>query len=244
MAARYDYDIDHLDVVTAFLSGDLEEEIYLEQPEGFVDKNHPRKMYRLKKTLYGLKQGAHVWNRKLYQTLIELNFECSKMDQNLYMKRGKNRSVLFLASYDDDLLLFSSDHEAKQSIVKELEQRFKMKNFGAVSRVLGINMRKDRQARRITLDQKNYLEEILRRFKMENYNPVKTSLDVNQALIKEISSKNAIKKEEMRRVQYREVLGCLMYAYQGFRPDLECVITLLGSYAERAHWSVLKRTMP
>lgn len=205
MAARYDYDIDNLDVVTAFFNGNLKEDIYLKQPEGFVDKNHRRKVCKLKKALYGLKQRAHAWNRKLHHTLVK--FECSKTNPSLYLQKNKNESVLFLAVYVDDLLLFSNDHRMKRSIIEELERRFKMRNFGAMSKILGINVHRDRQAKEITLNQKNYLEDVLRRFNIENCNPVKTSLDIHQVLTKEMSPKSTVEKEEMRDIPYREAWG-------------------------------------
>lgn len=97
-----------------------------------------------------------MWNQKLHQTLIELNFEYSKMDPSLYIKREQNGSVLFLAVYVNDLLLFSDNRNAKEAIIKELQRRYKMRNLEAVRRVLSINVQRDRQLKIITLDQKLY----------------------------------------------------------------------------------------
>lgn len=85
---------------------------------------------------------------------------------------------------------------------------------------------------------------------MKDCYPVKTPLDINQMLTKEMEPKNAekknVKKEEMRDIPYREAVGCLMYAYEGTRPDLGCAVTTLGSYAQnsgKTHWSAMKRTL-
>lgn len=121
-----------------------------------------------------------------------------------------------------------------------------MRNLGPVSKILGINIHRNRQTKEIFLDQTEYIENILHRFNLENCNPVKTLLDVNQTLIKDMSPKTAAEKKEMEGVPYREALGSLMYAYQGTRPDLGSAVTILSSFAEnpgKAHWNALKRTL-
>lgn len=117
VAVKYDYDIDHLDVVTAFLNGDLEEDIYMEQPEEFIKRGSEGKVCKLKKAMYGLKQRAHAWNRKLHDVLTELGFKRSKIDQSLYIQRENNGSVVYLAVYVDDLLLFTNNQELKRTII-------------------------------------------------------------------------------------------------------------------------------
>lgn len=96
IAAKYDYDIDHLDVVTAFLNGDLEEDIYIKQPEEFVKSGYEDKICKLNKAIYGLKQGANAWNKKLDNALNKLKFQRSKTDQGIYIRRESNGNVLFL----------------------------------------------------------------------------------------------------------------------------------------------------
>jgi len=196
--------------------------------------------------MYGLKQGAHAWNRKLHDVLTELGFKRSKIDQSLYIRRENNGSVVYLAVYVDDLLLFTNNQELKRTIINQLEEKFKMRNLGPVSMILGINIHRNRQTKEIFLDQTEYIENILRRFNLENCNLVRTPLDVNQTLIKDMSPKTAAEKKEMEGVPYREALGSLMYAYQGTRPDLGSAVTILSSFAEnpgKAHWNALKRTL-
>lgn len=106
IAAKQDYDIDHLDVVTAFLNGDLEEEVYMEQPEGFIKKGCEKQVCKLKKAIYGLKQGPYTWNKKLDQTLQELKFKRSEVDRSLYIRKENDGSIMYITTYVDDLLLF------------------------------------------------------------------------------------------------------------------------------------------
>lgn len=246
IGAREDYDIDHLDVVTAFLNGDLDEEVYIQQPEGFVDKGQKKKVCKLKKALYGLKQGAYAWNKKLEETLQELKFIRSEVDHGLYTRKEKDGRVAYVTTYVDDLLLFTNNQELKQSIIKKLEGKFKVRNLGPVSRVLGINVYRNRSKREITLDQKDYIENVLKRFNMENCKPVKTPLDPNQILTKEMAPEEDTEISEMKNVPYKEALGSLMYAYLVTRMDLGCAVSTLGAFAEnpgKTHWNALKRVL-
>lgn len=110
LAASRGWQVHHLDVKTAFLNGDLKEDVYVTQPEGFVKKGSEHKVYKLNKALYGLKQAPRAWNEKLNQVLVELGFtRCSK-EASLYCKREK-KDTLLVAVYVDDLLVTGSKVE-------------------------------------------------------------------------------------------------------------------------------------
>lgn len=91
-------DIDHLDVITAFLNGNLEEDIFIQQPEGFVKNGYEDKVCKLKKAIYGLKQETYARNKKLDQILCELGFRCSEVDRSQYNLR-KGESIMYLTTY-------------------------------------------------------------------------------------------------------------------------------------------------
>lgn len=101
-------------------------------------------------------------------TLQKLGFAPSNVDRGLYIRKEKDGRVAYVTTYVDDLLLFTNNQELKQSIIKKLEEKFKMRNLGPVSRVLGINVRRNRDKKEITLDQKDYIENVLKRFNMED----------------------------------------------------------------------------
>lgn len=114
MAASRGWEIHHLDVKTAFLHGDLKEEVYVSQPEGFVTNGKENKVYKLKKALYGLRQAPRAWNEKLNKVLGGLNFvKCSK-EPALYRKQVHD-DLLLVAVYVDDLLITGQSMKAYSS---------------------------------------------------------------------------------------------------------------------------------
>ena len=161
LAAAKDLDIQQMDVVSAFLQGNLEKEhIYMEQPEGFgIDE----RVCRLKKSLYGLKQASRVWNRKLRKFGLIL----SEADPCLYyyLKDGK---LLAITIWVDDFLIFCDDAVLMREIKKFLNAEFKMKDLGEASSCLGFRITRDCFLGLLWLDQEHYTRSTLERFNMSN----------------------------------------------------------------------------
>ncbi|KMQ91985.1 gag-pol polyprotein [Lasius niger] len=243
LAAKLDLEVDHLDVVTAFLQGDLSEEIYMEQPEGSVTKGEESKVCLLRRPLYGLKQGSFEWNRKLDSALKSLGFTRSNVDQGIYIKHHDSKLVI-IAVYVDDLLLLSNDVKAKNLTKKQLHKKFEMKDLGAVRNLLGMQVHRDREQGKIFINQATYIDNILRRFNMCDCNPARTPSDPNQRLDKSMAPKSPDEVKDMEKVPYREALGSMMFLCQGTRPDIAHAITSLSVYSEnpgKAHWAAVKR---
>lgn len=243
LAVKLDMDVDHLDVTTAFLQGDLKEEVYMRQPPGFTVKGKTTKVCKLEKAIYGLKQGSNAWNCKLHTALLKIGFERSKTDQAVYIK-SKDRSLTIIAVYVDDLLLLSTNRQVKDETKKQLHQEFKIRDLGEVYSLLGMRIQRDRNLGTISNDQRTYIEQIIKRFNMQDSNPVKTPLDINARLSKNQEAKTEEEKRKMSKMPYREALGSLMYACQGTRPDVAYAVGLLSRFSEnpgKAHWSALKR---
>nr|GEZ61033.1 ribonuclease H-like domain, reverse transcriptase, RNA-dependent DNA polymerase [Tanacetum cinerariifolium] len=104
IAANNKWEVHHLDVKSAFLHGDLKEEVYVTQPEGFIKKEDNGKVYKLEKALYGLRQTPRAWNIKLDNTLKSLNFEKCALEQTIYTRSTKD-SLLLIGVYVDDLII-------------------------------------------------------------------------------------------------------------------------------------------
>ncbi|GKE19287.1 zinc finger, CCHC-type containing protein [Tanacetum coccineum] len=107
LAAYHGWQVHHLDVKSAFLHGDLKEEVYVTQPEGFVQQRNSGKVYKLIKALYGLRQAPRAWNVKLDQTLKSLDFKKCNLEQAVYTKRSKT-STLIVGVYVDDLIIMGT----------------------------------------------------------------------------------------------------------------------------------------
>ena len=131
-----------MDVKTAFLNGHLEECIYMIQPEGFVAKGQERKVCKLLRSIYGLKQASRSWNQRFDQAIKTFGFE-QNVDEPCVYKRIKDGKVVFLILYVDDILLIGNDVGNLSSVKLWLHQQFDMKDLGEANYVLGIRLFRD-----------------------------------------------------------------------------------------------------
>lgn len=244
MAVQMELRVYQLDAVTAFLQGELSgEEIFMEQPDGFVDPIAPQKVCRLRKALYGLKQASRVWNIKLDTELKRIGFKRSSYDPCVYFMSDRDR-IIVVAIYVDDLLVFSNEPGWVHNVKRELFSKFHMKDLGEAKQILG--MRITRQDGAIMLDQQRYIEELLRRFKMDNCNPVSTPAEVNHRLTKGMSPTSEEEKRKMSNVPYRELIGGLQYLVQCTRPDISYAVNAVSSFSNNpgeTHWLAAKRIL-
>ncbi|CAL9135764.1 unnamed protein product, partial [Musa textilis] len=143
LVAHYDLELHQIDVKTAFLNGDLDEEIYMEQPEGFIEKGKESWACKLKKSIYGLKQASRQWYIKFHDTITSFGFKENVVDQCIYLKISGSKFII-LVLYVDDILLASSDlgllHETKIF----LNKNFKMVDMNEAAYVIGIEIFRDR----------------------------------------------------------------------------------------------------
>lgn len=167
LVAMFDMDLEQLDVKTAFLHGDLEEEIYMKQPEGFVVPRKENHVCRLNKSLYGLKQALRYWYKKFDSFMIGHGYTRSQYDHCVYFQQfdGVYVYVLF---YVDDMVIASCDKYLINNLKSQLSKEFEMKDLGTTKKILGMEIHRDRQARKLYLSQKNYIKKILDKFGMNN----------------------------------------------------------------------------
>ncbi|XP_046472611.1 uncharacterized protein [Neodiprion pinetum] len=242
LAAKHDLEIEQMDAVTAFLQGDLHEEVYMVPPKEFYTGD---KVWRLKKAIYGLKQASRQWNIKLDTELKKAGLQQSKVDPCIYHKT-LDEKMLFLAVYVDDLLIFTNDQVTKENLKNKLKKCFKMKEMGEAHHCVGLRITRDRQAGKIYLDQEKYIKETLAKFNMADCKPAVTPTDPNQKLTKDMSPKNNEEIEEMSRIPYQEAIGSILYVAQGTRPDLSYAINTVSKFNNnpgKAHWSAVKRIL-
>lgn len=241
MAVKYDLKLSQMDVVTAFLHGKLDTDIYMQQPELFHDGS--KRYCKLIKSIYGLKQSSRLWNTALSKVLIEFGLKQSINDQCIYYDVTSGY-ILIVAVYVDDLLIMSNNPTKESQLKEILNTNFKMKDLGEPTLILGIRIQRDKNTGAITIDQERYIQGIIERFGLDEANPVTTPLDLNQKISKEFCPKTEADKYEMRNVPYREATGSLLYAAQVTRPDINFAVNLLCRYNEnpgKAHWVAVKR---
>lgn len=237
LAVKNDMKIDQMDAVSAFLQGDLGEEIYLEQPENFNDGSG--RVCKLKKAIYGLKQSGREWNKKLDEKLKSFGMKRSRVDPCIYF--NDDRSVV-LAVYVDDMLIFWNDEAKRNKLKEKLSQCFQVNDLGKATDCVGIHITYEKDV--ICLDQSRYIEQILSKFNMENCKQVATPSDPNQKLSISMSPKSAKEIEEVQHIPYQEAVGSLLYLAQCTRPDIAYAVNDVSRFNANfgmPHWTAVKR---
>ena len=245
LAAQQDFEVHQMDVKTAFLNGDLEEEIYMQQPEGFISIGQEGKVCKLKRSLYGLKQAGRSWYHKIDTCFSELGLQRTHADNCVYQLR-KDGTIIIVAIYVDDLLILANDVTALNNLKLELGKRFDMKDLGEVHFCLGIQVTRNRQERTIRISQAKYIEDVLKRFNMQDSKPIGTPLDASVKLTKDMSPASAQEEEEMKNVPYQSAIGSIMYAMLGTRPDISYAVGVVSQFSSapgRSHWNAVKRIL-
>ena len=137
LVAHYDLELHQMDVTTAFLNGNIDETIYMVQPENFVSGDPKNMVCKLTKFIYGLKQTSHQWYDKFHQVILSFGFEMNLIDDCVYHKFSGSKYI-FLVLYVDDILLATNDIGMLYETKRFLLRNFKMKDLGDDSFVLGI----------------------------------------------------------------------------------------------------------
>ncbi|KAE8721388.1 hypothetical protein F3Y22_tig00016106pilonHSYRG00031 [Hibiscus syriacus] len=211
LVASWDLHLEQMDVKTAFLHGDLEEQIYMQQPEGFAQPGNEHLVCRLKKSLYGLKQSPR---------------QC--LDDGFF---------IFLLLYVDDMLIATKNMDDVIGLKTLLSQEFDMKDLGAAKKILRIEICRDKDSRKLWLSQRGYVEKMLERFTMSSAKPVSTLLANHFKLSSEQCPKTDKEAEDMTKVLYSNVVGCLMYAMVCTRPDLALVVSQVCKYMSKPDYA-------
>ncbi|KAL5777483.1 hypothetical protein ACOSP7_010409 [Xanthoceras sorbifolium] len=234
--------LEQLDVKTAFLHGDLEEEIYMRQPEGFKEAGKENLVCRLKKSLYGLKQAPRQWYKKFDSFMSSSGFTRCQADHCCYIKRFDN-SFIILLLYVDDMLVAGSDMQEIMNLKRELSKQFAMKDLGAAKQILGMRIKRDTKSGTLLLSQAEYIKKVLSRFNMQDAKPVSTPLGIHFRLSKEQSPKTEEERTHMAKVPYASAIGSLMYAMVCTRPDIAQAVGAVSRYMNnpgKIHWEAVK----
>jgi len=136
-------ELEQLDVKTTFLHGELEEEIYMKQPEGFVVHGNAQCVCRLKRSLYGLKQAPRQWYNRFDAFMVSQGYTRSQYDNCVYFQQSSNGSFIYLLLYVDDMLIDSKDMSLINKLKSRLSNEFEMKNLGAAKKILGMEIHRE-----------------------------------------------------------------------------------------------------
>jgi hypothetical protein len=235
-AAQFKWPIFQMDVKTAFLNGVLEEEVYVEQPLGYMKAGEEKKVLKLKKALYGLKQAPRAWNTRIDTYFKENGFEQCPYEHALYVKKN-GRNVLLVALYVDDLIFLGSNDQMIEEFKSTMTREFEMTDLGLMRFFLGLEVRQEETG--IFISQEKYAKEILKRYKMESCNPASTPMEPGTKLSKFDGG------ERVEAGKYRSLVGSLRYL-TCTRPDISLSVGIVSRFMEEpvyTHWKALKRVL-
>ncbi|GKA45152.1 retrovirus-related pol polyprotein from transposon TNT 1-94 [Tanacetum coccineum] len=221
-----------MDVKTAFLNGELKEEVYVSQQ--FVDPDHPTHVYRLKKALYGLKHAPWAWYDTLSRFLLKNKFSKGLVDPTLFTWKT-SKHILLVQIYIDDIIFASTDPKACDIFSKEMSSKFQMSMMGQMSFFLGLQV--SQSPRGIFINQSKYALEILKKHGMDSCEPVDTPM-VDRSKLNE--DPLGILVDHTR---FRSMVGSLMYLTAS-RPDLVFAVCMCARYQAtptKNHLEAIKR---
>lgn len=243
IATINDMDIKQFDVKTAFLYGELTEEVFMKQPEGFVSVD-PSLVCSLKKSLYGLRQSPRCWNGKFTEFLTEFNFTQLKADKCVFWAEYEGEEI-FLALYVDDGLIMCKKREIINKILRELGSQFEIK-VSDPECFVGLEIKRDRKAKKTFISQESYITRLMEKFNMQDCKPSAIPADPNTELTNDQSPKSEIEMEYMRKVPFREAIGSLMFAAIVSRPDIMFAVSQISRFLQnpgQKHWAAVKRIL-
>ncbi|KAJ9566539.1 hypothetical protein OSB04_002505 [Centaurea solstitialis] len=209
-AAHKNMTVYQMDVKCAFLNGVLQEEVYVEQPEGFVDSRFPNHVYILDKALYGLKQAPRAWYETLTDYLLGVGYKKGTIDPTLFLKKS-GKDLIIVQIYVDDIIFASTKPEMCQEFENTMKSQFKMSMMGELTFFLGLQVRQRPDG--IFINQAKYVQDLLKRFDFGGSNSAATPMPRNFQLSADTSGKPVDQKT------YRAIIGSLLYLTSS-RPDI------------------------
>nr|GEX76348.1 hypothetical protein [Tanacetum cinerariifolium] len=211
IAAYYDYEIWQMHVKTAFLNGYLNEEVYMEQLEGFVNPKYLNRVCKLKRSIYGLKQASRQCNERFDDEIKKFGF-IQNHDEPCVYQKASGSNVTFLILYVDDILIMGNNIPMLQSVKTYLGKCFAMKDLGEAAYILGIKIYKDISKRLIGLCQSAYIEKILKRYCMENSKREGIPMQEKHKLSKSQGASTPAELKRMQNVPYASAVGAIAIA--------------------------------
>ena len=248
-AAVNDLDLMQADVEAAFLTGVIDEEIFMKQPRGWEDAEHPDFVYRLDKGVYGIKQATRGFRTKMRGVFAAGGYRLSDADHSVYIKPAGESGAppkSVTGTWIDDSLSAGKKSDLKHVLKTMRGGGLVVKDMGEPAFMLGVEIRRDREAGTIHISQRRYILDMLEEFGMQDSNAVKTPLPANCALTKDMSPSTPEEVADMADVPYREAVGKLIHPANWTRPDIAYAVSQVSRYMKspgREHWKAVKHIM-
>jgi transposase InsO family protein len=240
MANRLHLILHQIDIKGAYLNGTLKDDevLYLRHPPGYTAPNAGKQVLRLLKALYGLKQAGRRWYQTFTDILVQLGFTQCSVDQAVYHKSNASaRELMVIAVHVDDCTIAASERRLVDDFKARLSKHVEVTDLGELHWMLGIEVKRNREAGTVHLSQRSYIDSILHCFNFADLKPLTTPMDVQApATTAEFAA--------MRNIPYREAVGALNWAALATRPDISFAVSTVARFALNpgpAHWEAVKR---
>ncbi|KAG9446373.1 hypothetical protein H6P81_012501 [Aristolochia fimbriata] len=231
LAAQMKWTTYQMDVQSAFLNGFLDEEVYVDQPDGYVQTGKEHMVYKLKKSLYGLKQAPRAWYTRIDEYFMKRGFARCPHEHTLYVRSDNNGHLLLICLYVDDLIFTGDSVSMIQEFREAMVCDFAMTDMGLMSYFLGLEVVQTQEG--IFVSQQKYARDILKRFKMLDCNSIRTPMEERIKLTKEGSG------EEVSSTYYKQIVGSLRYL-TATRPDILFSVGMVSRFMEKPRQSHLQ----
>lgn len=228
LSNQEDWELEQMDVVTAFLHGRLDEEVYMTIPPYMnIKGNSEGKVLKMLGALYGLKQSSNVWNKMFNNFMINAGFQQLKMDTCIYT-RGSGSNRIILGIHVDDQAIAGPNKQVINQFKKEMGQHFKMKDLGPQTHILGLEVKRDRKHKILTLSQAGYIKQVLDRYGMTDCNPTKFPFTPGLNFTEDDIPTTTPDPEII--TDYRGKIGSLIYAMKQTRVDISYPLSVLAKH--------------
>src|SRR5262245_30941426 len=237
LAAKWDWEIDQVDVVGVFLNGILEEEVFMEAPFGILKNNDRNMVCRLMRSIYGLKQAGNAWYKRMSGVFKKMGFSVSLCDSSLFFRFNDKGSLIIPVS-TDDMAVAGSSRLVVDAFKEELSTYFKITDEGELHWLLGFEIKRDRKAKTVALNQKSYIEAMAKKFGQDNARPTYCPLEPGTILTKDQGPEVPISEP------YQEASGHVLWPALITRPDVQFVVGLTAQFTQNPaieHWRALMR---
>jgi Reverse transcriptase (RNA-dependent DNA polymerase)/gag-polypeptide of LTR copia-type len=245
-AAHQDWEIEHVDVKSAYLNAPLKETVYMKPPRGVLKPGEEGKVLRLLKGLYGLKQAGRGWYLEMTRVLLqELGFKRSAIDHSVYFRRkGEEHTIVAVAT--DDMALTSKRAVDAEKFKSEIRRFWEITDHGPIKWFLGFEIKRDRDARTISINQRAYIESMVEKFRLTQARPVSTPMDPGALFSVDQSPSTLNQSSRMHGVPYSEAIGSVLWPVVVSRPDAAYAVGILSQFIQNpgpAHWEGVKRVI-
>jgi hypothetical protein len=218
-----------MDSKMAFLNVNLTEDVYMTHREGFVNPKYAGNIYKLQKSIYGLKQASQSWNIRFDEVFKGFGF-IKNVEELCIYKKVSVSAVIFLVFYVDNILLIGNDILMMEVIKFSLRKSFSIKDLGEAVYILGIKIYRDRSKRLIGLDQFAYIDKILNRFNMQDSKKGFLPMSHVITISKKQYTSQPDEQERMRSFSYASAIGSIMYAMLCTHPNVSYALSAMIRY--------------